>query len=149
MRRGQLIRQLEGIRDCLSAFEPNQITGLVSTKKHASHCFISPSLSFRSTPNKLLVVSNTGKSFIFHTLFLSSSRLPVLPPETRSFAKPNRLPVRLGWVAWPIVPVPKDNCQRDEDVLGFMPDPDPEPAKEELLDDEAKVGEVSDPEPTG
>lgn len=99
-----------------------------------SHSFASPSFSLTSTPSKLLVVSSTGRSFIFQTLFLSSSNVPLAPPPIKSLASPNKLPVKLGCVAEPIVPVPKLICQRDEDGL--------------TSDSEAE-GVINDPEPTG
>lgn len=81
------------------------------------HSFVSPSPSLMSTPIRLLVVSRTGKSCVFHTRLLSSSRLPPAAPPTMLFANPNRLPVRLGRVWWPIVPVPKFSAHRDPNVL--------------------------------
>jgi len=101
------------------------------------HSLDSPSFNLISTPNKLLAVSSTGKSLACHTLLLSSSNVPPPPPVTRSFANPNKLPVKEGCDLCPIAPVPKLNCHLD-DVELFIPWP--------FAGD---VVEVSDPEPTG
>jgi hypothetical protein len=117
-------------------------TALEQPRSH-SHCLDSPSASLMSTPSRLLAVSNTGRSFMFHTLFLSSSRLPPEPPYTRVLASPNKLPVKLGCVALPMVPVPNESCHREGLVLGTA-------LPWDVVDGAApSVGVTRLPEPTG